>query len=60
MKNNPAKPEERATTASYLVRQLKPLGVKITRPASGIPVGGDLEFADEVTLGRAFEDRKEL
>lgn len=51
---------EGETTASYLARQLKPLGVKLTRPASGIPVGGDLEFADEVTLGRAFEDRREL
>lgn len=51
---------EGETTASYLARQLKPLGVKITRPASGIPVGGDLEFADEVTLSRAFENRLEL
>lgn len=51
---------EGETTASYLARQLKPLGVKVTRPASGIPVGGDLEFADEVTLGRAFENRLEL
>lgn len=51
---------EGETTASYLTRQLKPLGVKLTRPASGIPVGGDLEFADEVTLGRAFEDRREI
>lgn len=51
---------EGETTSSYLARQLKPLGVKITRPASGIPVGGDLEFADEVTLGRAFEDRREI
>lgn len=51
---------EGETTASYLARQLKPLGVKLTRPASGIPVGGDLEFADEVTLGRAFEDRREI
>ncbi|MCQ2383245.1 MAG: toprim domain-containing protein, partial [Clostridia bacterium] len=51
---------EGETTASYLSRLIKPLGIKITRPASGIPVGGDLEFADEVTLGRAFEDRREL
>lgn len=51
---------EGETTASYLARQIKSLGVKITRPASGIPVGGDLEFADEVTLGRAFEDRREI
>lgn len=51
---------EGETTAAYLARQIKPLGIKITRPASGIPVGGDLEFADEVTLGRAFEDRREV
>ena len=51
---------EGETTASYLSRQIKPLGIKITRPASGIPVGGDLEYADEVTLGRAFEDRREI
>lgn len=51
---------EGETTSSYLVRQIKPLGIRVTRPASGIPVGGDLEFADEVTLGRAFEDRREI
>ncbi|MDO5329211.1 MAG: recombination mediator RecR [Coriobacteriia bacterium] len=51
---------EGETTAAYLARMIKPLGIKITRPASGIPVGGDLEFADEVTLGRALEDRKEI
>lgn len=51
---------EGETTAAYLARCIKPLGIKITRLASGIPVGGDLEFADEVTLGRAIEDRKEL
>lgn len=51
---------EGETTASYLARQIKPLGLKVTRPASGIPVGGDLEFADEVTLGRAIEDRREI
>lgn len=49
---------EGETTASYLARQIQPLGIKITRPASGIPVGGDLEFADEVTLGKAIEDRR--
>lgn len=51
---------EGETTASYLVRLLRPLGIKITRPASGIPVGGDLEFTDEVTLERAFIDRREI
>ena len=42
------------------VRLLKPLGIRVTRPASGLPVGGDLEYADEVTLGRAFEGRRLL
>lgn len=51
---------EGETTATYLARLIKPLGVKVTRPASGLPVGGDLEFADEVTLGRAMEARREL
>ena len=51
---------EGETTASYLARLLKPLGVKVTRLASGLPVGGDLEFADEVTLGRAIESRRTL
>jgi len=41
-----------------LIRQIKPLGVKVSRLASGLPVGGDLEYADEVTLGRAFEGRR--
>ncbi|GAA1897644.1 recombination mediator RecR [Lapillicoccus jejuensis] len=45
-------------TATYLSRFLKDLGLRITRPASGLPVGGDLEYADEVTLGRAFEGRR--
>lgn len=44
-------------TAMYLARLLIPLGVKVTRLASGLPVGGDIEFADEVTLGRAFGNR---
>lgn len=48
---------EGETTAAYLARLIKPLGVKVTRLASGLPVGGDLEFADEVTLGRAIEAR---
>lgn len=51
---------EGETTATYLARLIKPLGIKVTRPASGLPVGGDLEFADEVTLGRAIEARREL
>ena len=44
----------------YLARQLSPLGIKVTRIASGLPVGGDLEYADELTLGRALEGRREL
>jgi recombination protein RecR len=51
---------EGETTAVYLARLIKPLGIKASRLASGLPVGGDLEFADEVTLGRAIEDRHEL
>jgi recombination protein RecR len=51
---------EGEATATYLSRLLKPLGLKISRLASGLPVGGDLEYADEVTLGRAFEGRKAL
>lgn len=51
---------EGEATAMYLVRLLKPLGVKVTRIASGLPVGGDLEYADEITLGRALEGRREL
>ncbi len=51
---------EGETTATYLARLIKPLGIKVTRPASGLPVGGDLEFADEITLGRAIEARREL
>ncbi len=47
-------------TASYLSRQIKPLGVRVTRIAFGLPVGGDLEYADELTLGRALEGRIEL
>jgi recombination protein RecR len=47
-------------TAMYLARLLTPLGVRITRLASGMPVGGDLEYADEVTLGRALEGRRRL
>ncbi|MFC5997552.1 recombination mediator RecR [Quadrisphaera sp. GCM10027208] len=51
---------EGEATATYLARTLKPLGLRITRLASGLPVGGDLEYADEVTLGRAFEGRRLL
>ena len=51
---------EGEATAMYLARLLKPLGVKATRIASGLPVGGDLEYADELTLGRALEGRREL
>jgi recombination protein RecR len=51
---------EGETTAVYLARLIKPLGIKATRLASGLPVGGDLEFADEVTLGRAIESRREM
>ena len=51
---------EGETTAAYLARLIKPLGITVTRPASGLPVGGDLEFADEVTLGRALEARRPL
>lgn len=51
---------EGETTAAYLARLIKPLGIAVTRPASGLPVGGDLEFADEVTLGRALETRRPL
>lgn len=51
---------EGEATATYLARTIKPLGIKISRLASGLPVGGDLEYADEVTLGRAFEGRRSL
>jgi recombination protein RecR len=51
---------EGEATASYLARFLRPMGIKVTRLASGLPVGGDLEYADEVTLGRAFEGRRLL
>jgi recombination protein RecR len=51
---------EGEATATYLARTIKPLGIKVSRLASGLPVGGDLEYADEVTLGRAFEGRRAL
>lgn len=51
---------EGEATAMYISKILKPLGVKVTRIAHGIPVGGDLEYADEVTLSKALEGRKEI
>jgi recombination protein RecR len=51
---------EGEATATYLARLLRPMGIRVTRLASGLPVGGDLEYADEVTLGRAFEGRRLL
>ena len=51
---------EGEATATYLARLLKPMGLRVTRLASGLPVGGDLEYADELTLGRAFEGRRLL
>ena len=51
---------EGEVTAMYIARMLKPFGIRVTRIASGLPVGGDLEYADELTLGRALEGRREL
>ena len=51
---------EGETTATYLARVIRPLGVRTSRLASGLPVGGDLEYADEITLGRAIEERREV
>jgi recombination protein RecR len=51
---------EGEATATYIARLVKHLGIRVTRPASGLPVGGDLEYADEVTLGRAFQGRRLL
>jgi recombination protein RecR len=51
---------EGEATATYLARLVKPMGLRVTRLASGLPVGGDLEYADEITLGRAFEGRRVL
>ena len=51
---------EGETTAMYISKLVKPTGIKVTRIASGVPVGGDLEYIDEVTLLRALEGRKEL
>jgi recombination protein RecR len=51
---------EGEATATYLARLIKPMGVTVSRLASGLPVGGDLEYADEVTLGRAFSGRRSI
>jgi recombination protein RecR len=51
---------EGEATATYLARMLVPMGLTVSRLASGLPVGGDLEYADEVTLGRAFEGRRRI
>lgn len=51
---------EGEATAMYIARLLKPLGVKVTRIAHGLPIGGDLEYADEVTLSKAMENRREM
>ena len=51
---------EGEATAAYLARTIKPMGLTVTRLASGLPVGGDLEYADEVTLGRALEGRRAI
>jgi recombination protein RecR len=51
---------EGEATATYLARLISPLGIAVSRLASGLPVGGDLEYADEVTLGRAFEGRRRV
>ncbi len=51
---------EGEATATYLARMIAPLGIDVSRLASGLPVGGDLEYADEVTLGRAFEGRRRV
>jgi recombination protein RecR len=51
---------EGEATATYLIRMLSPLEISITKLASGLPVGGDLEYADDMTLGRAFEGRRRV
>ena len=51
---------EGEATAMYISSLIKPLGIKVTRLAHGIPIGGELEYADEVTISRALLDRKEL
>ena len=58
----PAEPREAEgdATAAYLAREIIPLGIRVTRLARGLPMGSDLEYADEVTLGRAFEGRRRI
>ena len=51
---------EGEATASYIARMIKPLGIRVTRIAHGVPVGSDLEYADEVTLSKAMEGRREM
>ena len=51
---------EGEATAMYLAKIIEPLGIQVTRIASGLPVGGDLEYADELTLGRALEGRRKI
>ena len=51
---------EGEATAAYLARLVKPMGLRVTRPASGLPIDGDLEYANEITLGRAFEGKRSL
>ena len=51
---------EGEATAMYLAKLLKPAGIKVTRIAHGLPIGGDLEYADEVTLSKAMENRREI
>jgi recombination protein RecR len=51
---------EGEATAAYLSKLLKPLGLKVTRIAMGVPVGSDLEFADEVTMSKSLENRREM
>ena len=51
---------EGEATATYLALMIKPMGIAVSRLASGLPVGGDLEYADEITLGRAFEGRRAI
>ena len=51
---------EGEATAMYIARLIKPMGIKVTRIAHGLPVGGDLEYADEVTISKALEGRREI
>ncbi len=51
---------EGEATAMYIAKLLKPSGIKVTRIAHGLPIGGDLEYADEVTLAKAMENRREI